>query len=403
MDKAQKQIVRTVSGLALGVACGWLMYHFLDEQTVTSVNEEALVPVRDLLLNVLKMMMAPVTFFAILAGVTNVQDTGMLAKMGGKLVTVSLFMQVLIVFLTLLLAAAIFSGDLTYMQKGIVTSQQPEVNAEYPSLQELFFHIAPDNVVTPFTDGHILQVIFMAVFFGIILNKTGAPRKVIEGISFAFKFSIDVLKVIVLAIPVMVFLSMATLISHTGMEALWEFSGLFAGLFLGVLIVWLIGALTTMLFCRMSPWKLTRKLVSISPFVFSVSSSHARLPFVLQFCAEKLGIDSKLAIFSIPIGVQLNKAGNCVYFSLKLEESGKELAYRLPENHDRAQHCSQMDCHREIQETFPIDSQQLLDDHQVTAGADRQELGEPLYYSQKESLQPIHLTSCYPPSQRDAS
>lgn len=47
-----------------------------------------------------------------------------------------------------------------------------------------------------------------------------------------------------------------------------------------------------------------------------MSSSHARLPFVLRFCEEKLGIDAKLAAFSIPVGVQLNKAGNCIFFSL---------------------------------------------------------------------------------------
>ena len=61
---------------------------------------------------------------------------------------------------------------------------------------------------------------------------------------------------------------------------------------------------------------MTKKIIGLSPLVFTVSSSHARLPFVLKFCAEKLGVDSKLAAFSIPVGVQLNKAGNCIFFSL---------------------------------------------------------------------------------------
>ena len=85
---------------------------------------------------------------------------------------------------------------------------------------------------------------------------------------------------------------------------------------LGVLIVWAVGAGTVLLFGKISPIKVTQKLAALSPLVFTVSSSHARLPFVLKFCAEKLGIDGKLAAFSIPVGVQLNKAGNCVFFSL---------------------------------------------------------------------------------------
>ena len=37
---------------------------------------------------------------------------------------------------------------------------------------------------------------------------------------------------------------------------------------------------------------------------------------MLKFCAEKLGIDGKLAAFSIPLGAQINKAGNGIYFAL---------------------------------------------------------------------------------------
>ncbi len=71
-----------------------------------------------------------------------------------------------------------------------------------------------------------------------------------------------------------------------------------------------------LLFGRLSPVPAIKKIAGLSPLVFTVSSSHARLPFVLKFCAEKLGIDGKLAAFSIPVGVQLNKAGNCIFFSL---------------------------------------------------------------------------------------
>ena len=51
-------------------------------------------------------------------------------------------------------------------------------------------------------------------------------------------------------------------------------------------------------------------------FDLAAGAFHARLPFVLKFCAENLGVDAKLAAFSILVGVQLNKAGNCIFFSL---------------------------------------------------------------------------------------
>jgi Na+/H+-dicarboxylate symporter len=109
---------------------------------------------------------------------------------------------------------------------------------------------------------------------------------------------------------------MASLLANTGLDSLIAFSSLFVGLAIGVVLVWCVGAFTTLLFGRITPIHLSRKLIGLSPLVFSVSSSHARLIFVLKFCTEKLGIDSNLSAFSIPVGVQLNKAGNCIFFSL---------------------------------------------------------------------------------------
>ncbi len=86
------------------------------------------------------------------------------------------------------------------------------------------------------------------------------------------------------------------------MESLVAFSGLFGGLVAGVLIVWAVCALAILLFGRLSPVPAIKKIAGLSPLIFTVSSSHARLPFVLKFCAEKLGIDGKLAAFSIPVG-----------------------------------------------------------------------------------------------------
>lgn len=317
LDSNKKQLLRTVAGLVLGVVCGLLMQMFLDQETLSAVNGSVITPLRDMLMNALKMMMAPVTFFAVIAGVSNVSDTAVLGKLIGKMATVSLFMQLLTAFLGLGLGMLLFSGDLSYMQAGIMASEVHEGVAQYPSLAELFFGIVPKNLVDPFKGGNILQVMFLAIFFGIVLKKMSNKSKAINDcIDFMFRFVLASLKIIVTAIPLIVFLSMASLLSNTGLHSLLTFSRLFGGLAIGVVLVWGVGAVTVLLFGRISPISLTRKLIALSPLVFSVSSSHARLIFVLKFCTEKLGINPKLSSFSIPVGVQLNKAGNCVFFSL---------------------------------------------------------------------------------------
>ena len=315
LDAAKKQLIQTVSGLVLGTICGIVMHSFLDAATLAQISVNLVDPIRNLFLNALKMMMAPVTFFAIIAGVTNISDAALIGRLGGKMVLVSAFMQIFTVALGLGLALLLFSGDLSYMQAGI-TGEGATVS-QTTSIKDMLFNIIPKNLVDPFKGDNILQVMFLAIFFGLIVNKMGDQAKgVTEVIDFLFRFMIAVLKVIVKAIPLIVFLSMATLLASTGVDSIIALSGLFGGLAVGVLLVWAVGALAVVVFGRMSPLPLTRKIAALSPLVFSISSSHARLPFVLKFCADRLGIDAKLAAFSIPVGVQLNKAGNCIFFSL---------------------------------------------------------------------------------------
>lgn len=317
MDSTKKQIVRTLTGLVLGIVCGLLMELLFEEDTQTAIIEEGIAPLRDMFLNALKMMMAPVTFFAIMAGITNISDTAMLGKLGSKMVSVSLFMQILTCLLGLGLAILLFQGDFSHIRDGIINTNEAEDLSAFPSLKDIFFDIIPKNIVDPFKGDNILQVMFLAIFFGIALNKmNGKAKWVDECIDFMFNFVLAVLKIIMNVIPFIVFLSMTAFFANTGLDSLLAFGRLFGGLAIGVALVWCVSALTVLIFGKITPIPITKKLIGLSPLVFTVSSSHARLVFVLKFCSDRLGIDSKLAAFSIPMGVQLNKAGNCIYFAL---------------------------------------------------------------------------------------
>ena len=316
-DSTRKQLWFTVGGMALGVLCGMMMRQFIDAGTLAFINNSIITPTRNIFLNAIHMMMGPVTFFAIIAGIINLSDASLIGKLGGRMIVISMFMQIITILIGLGPGRLLFSGDLSYMQAGIAASGNAVEPMQYNSLTDMVFDIVPENLIDPFQGDKILQVIFLAIFFGFILNKMGDKAKSVnEGIDFIFRFAMTALRAIVKTLPLVVFLSMTTLFSNTGLESLLPFSSLFIGLVIGVVVVWGVGAVTVMLFGRISPIPMTRKIVALSPLVFSVSSSHARLPFVLKFCEEKLGINSKLASFSIPVGVQLNKAGISIYFSL---------------------------------------------------------------------------------------
>ena len=134
LASAKIQLVLTVGALILGIICGLIAQGFLDSAVINSINNNFINPVRNLFLNALHMMMAPVTFFAIIAGITNISDAALIGKLGGRMVIVSVFMQVITVLLALFLGIFIFTGDFSYIQAGISSSGGGSIAGQSVSL-----------------------------------------------------------------------------------------------------------------------------------------------------------------------------------------------------------------------------------------------------------------------------
>ena len=73
-SSAQRQMIYTIAALVLGIVCGFAIQFGLDAETLATINTEFVNPVRRVFLNALQMMVAPVTFLAIISGITNMSD-----------------------------------------------------------------------------------------------------------------------------------------------------------------------------------------------------------------------------------------------------------------------------------------------------------------------------------------
>ena len=163
-SSSQKQMIYTIAALILGLVSGVVMHLVLGGATLEALNAQVVNPVRHIFLNALQMMVAPVTFLAIISGITNMSDAVDIGKVGTKLVLTSALMLVVVTVFSLGLSLLIFHGDLSYLQSAIHTSS--EVSAtQYGSLKDMIFDIVPNNLVDPFKGQKILQVLFLAIFF----------------------------------------------------------------------------------------------------------------------------------------------------------------------------------------------------------------------------------------------
>ena len=94
-------------------------------------------------------------------------------------------------------------------------------SSETKQSSEFLSHIVPDSVVGPFVEGDILQIIFLAVIFGVTLNavgRLGAP--VLDFVNRFTKITFKILSYVVKLAPLGAFEAMAYAIGKYGVSTL---------------------------------------------------------------------------------------------------------------------------------------------------------------------------------------
>jgi Na+/H+-dicarboxylate symporter len=161
----------------------------------------------------------------------------------------------------------------------------------------------------------MLQVIVFSILFGLAISRTGGE---IGGNMKTFFEHLNevVLKMMMLLMqlaPYGVFCLLAKLFASIGFSAITDlakyfFTVLFVLLLHGVLVY---GALLK-LFTGLNPVTFFKKMWKVAVFGFSTASSNATLPVTMRTVEHDLGVDNKVASFTVPLGATINMDGTAI-------------------------------------------------------------------------------------------
>ena len=281
-------------------------------EIVSMIDTYALRSVRTMFLNAMNMMLAPVVLFSIMAGIMNLSNVSEVGKMGRHMMGLYLLTSLCAAGGALFLGVHIFSGE--FAQIGTAG----DTVASHMSLLDMIVGIVPHQFVEPVVSGNMLQVIFLALLFGLTLNSMGEKaRPLIDIVNAMDTLCLRVIRTIVRLVPLVAFLSMASLVFQVGLESLWAFME--ALLAQGLMLVFMMAVYGVLVAVtgRLSPWIFLRKLAGFLPLPASLGSTNAAMPFSMELCVKKLGVQEKLAGFAIPMGASVKMDGNCAFLILQ--------------------------------------------------------------------------------------
>jgi aerobic C4-dicarboxylate transport protein len=188
--------------------------------------------------------------------------------------------------------------------------------AKSQNISEFILHIIPTTVVDAFAKGDILQVVFVALLFGLVLSALGDRCKpLITLIDSLTQAVFGVVNILMRFAPIGAFGAMAFTVGKYGIASLGPLaklvgtfyltSSFFALVVLG-LVSWIAG------------FNIIKFLVYIKEevlLVLAVSSSEPAIP-TLMAKLEKLGCSKALVGLVVPTGYTFNTDGSALYMSI---------------------------------------------------------------------------------------
>lgn len=313
-ESEKRLLYWTVSALLLSIVAGLVLKAVLPAGGVEALDSYVLDPIKTMFLNALKMVVAPVVFFSILSCVSQFSNLSDFGKTGGKVMGFYMFTTVVAIAVgagAFLLLRPGSGGAQIALQGAQAVAGAEEVNI---SILDTIVNIVPSNIVQPFLDADMLQIIFIAILCGVAVGMIGdysRPLKdFFEGCNTLF---LKVTIIIVGFIPVAVFCSICSPVMLTGGDTLVSLLYFMAAVLVGMAAMMAVYCLLILVVGHLNPLTFLRKYAPGILTSFSLGSSNAAMPYNMQLCRSALGISPKVYSFSIPLGATVNMDGSCVY------------------------------------------------------------------------------------------
>jgi aerobic C4-dicarboxylate transport protein len=295
--------------IALGVALG----------IAAPATGAAMKPLGDGFIKLIKMVIAPIIFCTVVLGIAGTGDLKKVGKTGGLALlyfeVVSTFALILgLIIVNVVRPGAGMNVDVRTLDASAVSAYAG--HGKMQSTTEFLLNVIPSTFVDAFAKGEILQVLLLAVLFGIALQRLGAHRNQI--FQFIEKFSailFELVRMIMKVAPIGAFGAMAFTIGAYGLGSLLSLAKLMATFYLTCLcfIFLVLGSIAR--FHGFSIWKYLRYIREELLIVLGTSSSEAALPRMMAKM-ESLGAGRSTVGLVIPAGYSFNLDGTSIYLTM---------------------------------------------------------------------------------------
>jgi aerobic C4-dicarboxylate transport protein len=301
--------VQVLIAIAIAVAFGYL----------SPAKAIAMKPLGDGFIRLITMIISLIIFCTVVSGIASMQDLKKVGRVGGKALLYFEIVSTLALLIGLVVGNVVrpgsgFNVNPANLDSKAVADYAGQAKAQ--NITEFVLHIIPTTVVDAFAKGDILQVVFVAILFGLALSALGERGKpLVTLLDSVTQAVFGVVNILMRLAPIGAFGAMAFTVGKYGIASLGPLAKLIGTFYLTsiffVLVV--LGAVAWL-----AGFSIIKFLVYIKEevlLVLAISSSEPAIP-TLMAKLEALGCSKALVGLVVPTGYTFNTDGSSIYMTL---------------------------------------------------------------------------------------
>ena len=305
--------------LVLGIIAGWATNAAIDDGTPASAARlgqiaEYLSIVTALFLRLIKMIIAPLVFSTLVAGIAHMGDIAALGRVGLRAISWFILASLVSLTLGLILVNLLQPGVGLNLPLPPTTAASGVETAAF-NLKDFVTHLVPASIFDAMSTNEILPIVIFSIFFGVALTAVGEPgRPIVRGVESLVKVMLQVTDYVMRFAPFAVFTAVASAIAEKGPEILFTFGKFVGSFYLGLAILWGLLILAAFLIVGPRTRHLVRHIRDPIVLAFSTASSEAAYPRTLE-ALDRFGVPPRIASFVLPLGYSFNLDGSMMYMT----------------------------------------------------------------------------------------
>ncbi len=296
-----------------GVLAGYIAHELAPDAATVAAIAGYFAILADIFLRLIKMIIAPLVFATVVAGIAGTGDAKAVGRIGAKALAWFVTASLVSLLLGMTLANFFQPGAnlaLPLPDAGLSTN----LKTGGLSLKEFIVHVFPKSFFEAMATNEILQILVFSLFFGFALTalKDRPATTIVRFVDELAHAMLKLTEYVMLAAPLGVFGAIAAAITTQGIGVLATYGKFIGSFYASLVVLW--GVLIAAGFAFLGPRVFALLATVREPMMiaFTTASSEAAYPKLMERL-DRFGVNERVTALTLPLGYSFNLDGSMVY------------------------------------------------------------------------------------------